>query len=449
MPWDGTELKLANLAFPEGELPIAASTTVVAGGSATSIFQAAFAPDGRSVCYISDESGWGHVYRRDLETGHVTQLTQGEFEYGEPAWNQGQRNIAVTPAGVVVTVRAKDGFDTAVAITAAGNVADVGRAHPEYTSLIYPAAAPTSERVAVVASSGTIPPRVVVLDLATESPAITITRRSASEDVPRAALSEPQAVSWTSFDGEQAHGIYYPPASAQFEGQGAAPLIVLVHGGPTSQVSATWTANAQFFATRGYGVLLPNYRGSTGYGREYMLKLRESWGIFDVQDSKFGAQALAERGLADPARLVIMGGSAGGFTVLQSLVEIPGFYRAGICMFGVANQFTLASDTHKFEQRYLDSIIGPLPETAARYRERSPIFHAAKIVDPIAVFQGEIDRVVPREQSDSIVASLRSRGVPHEYHVYPGEGHGWRKAETIEAFYTSVERFLRQYVLFA
>jgi dipeptidyl aminopeptidase/acylaminoacyl peptidase len=224
---------------------------------------------------------------------------------------------------------------------------------------------------------------------------------------------------------------------------------VLVHGGPTSQVTATWNPQAQFFATRGYAVLLPNYRGSTGYGRAYMLKLRRSWGIYDVEDARTGALALADRGLADRSRLVIMGGSAGGFTVLQSLVQYPGVYKAAICMFGVANQFTLAADTHKFEARYLDSLLGPLPEAAAVYRERSPIFHADRIRDPIAVFQGEIDRVVPREQSDSIVASLRARGVPHEYHVYPGEGHGWRKSETIDHFYRTVEAFLRTHVLYA
>jgi dipeptidyl aminopeptidase/acylaminoacyl peptidase len=289
---------------------------------------------------------------------------------------------------------------------------------------------------------------VVVFDLANGGPP-SIRRRSDSETVPPAALSRPEPVSWTSFDGEEAHGIYYPPASDRFESSGAPPLVVIVHGGPTSQSLAQWSPPTQFLATRGYGVLQVNYRGSTGYGRHYMLKLRESWGIYDVQDSKSGAQALADRGLADASRFVIMGGSAGGFTVLQSLVEVPGFYRAGVCSFGVSNQFTLASDTHKFESRYLDSMLGPLPEAAARYRERSPIFHAAKIVDPIAVFQGDIDRVVPREQSDSIVASLRARGVPHEYHVYEGEGHGWRKTETIEQFYTTLERFLRQYVIFA
>lgn len=449
MPWDGTELKVANVAFPEGGLPVATSASVVAGGPDTSIFQPHFAPDGNLLLYVSDESGWGHVYRRDLTSGAVTQLTGGEGDFGKPAWSQGQRNIAVTQSGTAVTIRGNKGFDTLVGIDADGSEHDFGQMHPKYTSLGHPAAAPNSEKVACVASSGTQSPRVVVFDLADPASGASVRRRGGSEAVPAAALSTPQAVSWISFDGELAHGLYYPPASERFEGTGAPPLVVSVHGGPTSQVSAGWAPNTQYLATRGYAVLQPNYRGSTGYGREYMLKLRESWGIYDVQDAKFGAQSLAERGLADPTRLVIMGGSAGGFTVLQSLVELPGFYKAAISMFGVANQFTLASDTHKFEQRYLDSMLGPLPEAAATYKARSPIFHASKIVDPIAVFQGDIDRVVPREQSDAIVASLRARGVPHEYHVYEGEGHGWRKSETIEAFYKSVEAFLKQYVLFA
>ena len=180
-----------------------------------------------------------------------------------------------------------------------------------------------------------------------------------------------------------------------------------------------------------------------------MLKLRESWGIFDVEDSRAGAEYLVREGLADGSRLVIMGGSAGGFTVLLSLVRFQGFYRAGVSMFGVSNHLSLAADTHKFEARYLDTMLGPLPEAAAVYRERSPIFSANAISDPVALVQGDIDHVVPREQSDSIAASLRARGIPHEYHVYEGEGHGWRKAETIEKFYTSLDRFLRQYVLFA
>ena len=227
------------------------------------------------------------------------------------------------------------------------------------------------------------------------------------------------------------------------------PAVLLVHGGPWARDSWGYNPMAQWLANRGYAVLQVNYRGSTGYGREYMLKLRGNWGLHDVEDCRSGALYLAERELVDPTKRVIMGGSAGGFTVLQSLVTLPGFYTAGICLFGVSNQFTLAADTHKFEARYLDTMLGPLPEAAQVYRERSPIFFADRIVDPIAVFQGDIDRVVPRAQSDEIVESLKRRGVPHEYHVYQGEGHGWRRSDTIESFHQSVERFLRQYVVFA
>ena len=449
MPWDSTELNVATLAFPEDGLPVVAATEIVAGGPEVSIFQGSFSRDGRSILFVSDESGWGHLYRRELASGATTRLTSGEFEFGAPAWGHGMRTFAQTASGTIVGIRQRAGFSTLVAISPSGDTRDLGHLHEGYTSFSGIIGAPNSEKVAVVATGGKQPPRVVVFDLANDAAKDSVRRRSDSETYAKAALSEPQPVSWTSFDGEQAHGLYYPPASEKFEGSGAPPLIVLVHGGPTSQVVAGWAPNAQYFATRGYAVLQPNYRGSTGYGRAYMLKLRQSWGIYDVQDAKFGAQSLAERGMADPGRLVIMGGSAGGYTVLQSLVEMPGFYKAAICMFGVANMFTLAADTHKFEARYLDSMLGPLPEAAAIYKERSPIFHANKIVDPIAVYQGEIDRVVPREQSDSIVASLKSRGVPHEYTVYPGEGHGWRKSETIDAFYKSVEAFLKTYVLYA
>jgi dipeptidyl aminopeptidase/acylaminoacyl peptidase len=192
-----------------------------------------------------------------------------------------------------------------------------------------------------------------------------------------------------------------------------------------------------------------NYRGSTGYGKGYMAALRGKWGLLDVQDAVDGARYLVDAGLADETKLVIMGGSAGGYTVLKALVDHPGFFKAALCLYGVSNMFTLAADTHKFEERYLDSMLGPLPEASGIYRQRSPIFSADKIVDPVAVFQGEIDTVVPKAQAETIVASLRQRNIPHEYHLYPGEGHGWRKQKTIEAFYSAVERFLRNHVIFS
>ncbi|MGH2611385.1 MAG: S9 family peptidase, partial [Tepidiformaceae bacterium] len=336
-------------------LPLVVEASAVAGGRDTAVLQPSFTPDGRAVVYISDESGWGHLYCRDLATGAVAQLTSGDGEFGRPAWTQGMRNFAISPSGTITAVRSFRGFDRAVALKPGGELISVSGAASEYTNLTSPAASPVTEQVALVASGGAQPPRLLVFDLAAGGPP-SIRRRATSETVPPSALSHPEPVSWPSFDGEPAHGIYFPPASDEFESTGPPPLVVLVHGGPTSQSLAQWHPQTQFLATRGYGVLQVNYRGSTGYGREYMLKLRESWGIYDVQDSKFGAQSLAERGLADPSRLVIMGGSAGGFTVLQSLVEVPGFYKAGVCSFGVSNQFTLASDTHKFESRYLDSM---------------------------------------------------------------------------------------------
>ncbi len=225
--------------------------------------------------------------------------------------------------------------------------------------------------------------------------------------------------------------------------------MVLVHGGPTGQRGASFDAQAQFFASRGWGVLQVNYRGSAGYGREYREQLRGNWGIHDVRDAVSGARHLVAEKMADVHKLVIMGGSAGGFTVLKALEDYPGFFKAGVCLYGVANQFTLVADTHKFEERYSDSLLGPLPEAAEIYRERSPLFFADKIEDPVAVFQGEEDKVVPRSQSDEIVDALRRNGVPHEYHLYPGEGHGFRQAETIEKFYQAVEKFLTQYVIYA
>ncbi|MBC8078589.1 MAG: S9 family peptidase [Chloroflexales bacterium] len=274
-----------------------------------------------------------------------------------------------------------------------------------------------------------------------------VLKRATGENVPPDALVAPAPISWRGPDGAEIYGLIYRPAAR--DATGLPPAIVHIHGGPTSQSVAEYDGTAQFFATRGYAVLQVNYRGSTGYGRAYMHAGRGNWGIHDVADAVSGARHLVEASIADAERLVIMGGSAGGFTVLQTLIDQPGVFRAGICLYGVSNQFTLAADTHKFEERYLDTLLGPLPEAASIYRARSPIFHAHKLTTPLAVFQGEDDTSVPRAQSDTIVASLRQRGVPHVYHVFAGEGHGWRKRETIAAYYRAVEDFLRQYVLFA
>jgi dipeptidyl aminopeptidase/acylaminoacyl peptidase len=485
MPWDGTELRLAALAYDRDGAPYAASVTTLAGGPETAIFQPEFSPDGRWLAYISDATGWNQLYVYDISNGTHQQITHAESDHGQPAWIQGVRVYGWTPdSHSLIYTENLQGFKTLyeVPVLRPGESGKPGQKASKaispslYSEFTQVAVSPRENRVAVIASAPKVPQRLITFDLdrpdvppvlaldPSDQPTIqvivqgasaaiarqahTILRRTTTETLTDDELAGAEAISWPGHDGETVHGLLYRPTSARFESGGAPPLIVSVHGGPTSQVTAGYAAAAQFFATRGYAVLYVNHRGSTGYGKAYMNKLRGNWGLYDVEDSASGAAYLAEKGLADPGRFVIMGGSAGGYTVWQSLVSHPGFYRAGVCAFGISNQFTLASDTHKFEARYTDSLLGPLPEAAPLYRERSPIFHAERIVDPVIVFQGEDDKVVPRNQSDSIVASLKARGIPHEYHLYPGEGHGFRKPETLEHYYEAVIKFLKQYVIY-
>jgi dipeptidyl aminopeptidase/acylaminoacyl peptidase len=445
MPWDGTALWIARLDF-SGPLPAIATQEELAGGPEVSVFQPEFSPDGKAVTFVSDESGWPHLYLRALDSAATSRLTDGESEYARPAWVQGMRTYSYAGPSRLTCVGRQNGFDTLHLVDCAGHELALGADTSRYSDIAGPIASPDGARLAAVVSAPEIPPRVVSFDI--ERGGERVWAHSSSASVLPSQLSRPESVVWPSLDGD-AYGLFYPPARGRYQIQGLPPLVVLVHGGPTSQMGAAFHAQTQFLTTRGYAVLEVNYRGSTGYGRDYMLRLRQNWGVYDVEDSIAGAAFLAEQQRVDAHRRVIMGGSAGGFTVLQALVTHPGFFTAAVCMYGVSNQFSLATDTHKFEQHYLDSLLGPLPQAADVYRDRSPIYHAERITDPIAVFQGDIDRVVPRAQSDEIVASLRARNVPHEYHIFEGEGHGWRKSSTIEAFYTALERFLRQYVVFA
>ena len=460
MPWDSSILHMATLEVGNKGLPTIIETERLVDRSDVAVFQPQFSPDGRSLVYVSDESGWNNLYLYDLSLRAHRPLTADPVDLGMPAWAQGVRTYGFGPDGrYLYYIRNERGFSHLWAYDLhTGQTQAAGSALDDYASLSQIAVAPKSGTLAFIASSIMADARVISCDVRSpgcipaqpqSQPPAYIHRRSASENVPAAHLAAPQPVQWSAPDGTLVHGLLYPPTSPQFASAGLPPAIIHIHGGPTSQARAGYNAQAQFFATRGYAFLEVNYRGSTGYGKPYMAALRGKWGLLDVEDAIGGARYLVDANLADPSRLVIMGGSAGGYTVLQTLVDHPGFFKAAICLYGVSNMFTLAADTHKFEERYLDSMLGPLPEAASIYRQRSPAFFADRIVDPIAIFQGEIDRVVPKSQSDAIVASLRQRGVPHEYHVYAGEGHGWRKQETIETFYRAVEAFLKQYVIFA
>lgn len=469
MPWDGTELRLLTLGSDARGMPYTVKQETLAGGEGISVFQPEFSPDGRWLSYVSDESGYWQVYLRDLNSGAVTRLTHDEAEYGWPAWVQGIRQYGwAHDSRAIYALR---NFHSSIGLSKF-SVPDgkAERFELPYTWLRMISVSPSSDAVALLASSPITPERALRLDfepanlprredadqpgltLVDAEPVTRIIRRTSTESLSAAQLSEGRPIQWTGADGEVVHGNFYPPASDRFDGVGLPPLIVHVHGGPTSQAPLAYVEEMQFYATRGFAVLQVNHRGGTGYGKAYKDKHRLNWGVYDVIDAASGAQHLVDEGVVDAGKLVILGGSAGGYTVLQSLVDKPGFWKAGVCLYGISNQFTLVSETDldwKFESRYSEMLLGSLPEAAERYRDRSPLFHAERISDPVILFQGDEDNVVPRSQADSMVAELARRGVPHEYHVYAGEGHGWRKPETIEAYLTATLKFLEKWVIYA
>ena len=446
MPWDETELHIGTVKVGETGLFVIGTETV-AGGAQTSVMQPEFSPDGAKLSYLSDRDGWWHLYVLDLETGETEQLTRGKFEIGGPAWIQGVRaHIWKPDSSGMYAVRNRQGQMDLLEVSIGGGFEPVD-ALSEYTYLGQLAMSQDG-RLGMLASSSRIPTRVISWRPG-EAPLVE--RRSSGERLEIEELAQMKPVSWKAQSGGESveiHGNYYPPTNPRFEAEGRPPALIMIHGGPTSQRTARFEPGNQFFATRGFAVLDVNYRGSTGYGREYRDALAGEWGIFDVEDAVSGAQFLINNGLADAERIVIMGGSAGGYTVLQSLVSHPGTFAAGISKYGISNLFALSMETHKFESHYNDLLVGELPEASEKFRERSPLFNAERIADPVGIFQGAKDKVVPKNQADSMVETLRAGGVPHEYHVYEEEGHGWRRSETIEHFYGAVMDFLKQYVIF-
>ncbi len=436
MPWDGTRLMLSD--FSE--------TKILAGDADTPIFQPEFSPDGRYLSYIVQDGEWDSLVLYDLDTGKK-QILISDSVLMMPAWVQGLRTHAWSfDSSHIFFLRNEKGKHSLWLVEVRnGKETEIKTPYTHITQL---AASPEDSKLAFIGESPQIAQEVVIWN---KGECKTVKRSMADNLVPD-YLPSPEAIEWLAADGTTVHGLYFPPSSAEFKSEGLPPLIVSIHGGPTSQKYVQHNANsrndAAFFTSRGFGVLQVNYRGGTGYGRSYMLTLRKKWGPLDVEDAVNGAQALVDLGLADPKRLVIMGGSAGGYTVLNALVHNPGFFKAGIALYAVSNLFTLEMDTHKFESHYNASLVGTLPEDAEFYKEWSAVFHADKIRDAVAVFHGAEDKAVAPSQSETIVAALRANKVPHIYRVYEGEGHGWRKAETIETFYQEVVEFLRQYVIF-
>lgn len=414
MPWEGSELHVAEL---KAGLSLFRKRHV-AGGPDEAIVQPAWSPHG-VLHYSSDRTGWWNLYR---ETG--TAVTALEAEIGGPLWVFGQSYYDFLADGRIVLVYFSAGADHLAVVEADGSLRDVPL---ELTRVVD--VTTDGRRALFVGASTTRSLRVFALDV--DSGELETLSADAEEVVPAAYVSVPRALEYPTTGGRTAHAIFYPPHHPEYVGPPGErpPLVVRIHGGPTAHDSSILRPDTQFFTSRGFAVVDVNYGGSTGYGREYRDRLRGQWGIVDTDDAVNCARHLAEAGEVDGARMTITGGSAGGWTVLCALTQHPDVFACGADYYGVVELSAFVDDTHKFESRYFDYLIGPYDE--ALWRERSPLTHADRIRVPVIVLQGDEDRVVPPSQSEEIVAALERNGIDYEYIVFEGEQHGFRKAENL------------------
>jgi len=418
MPWEGTELWLAAIA-DDGTL---AHVRCVAGGPAESLCQPQWGPDGK-LYVVSDRSGFWNLYR--LEVGGLVPVCPMDAEVGLPQWVFAQSTWGFAGPNEIIASCRQDARSRIVRVDLRSGVAtpldtpfeDVGELRVGNGFAVVEAGAPTLPTC--IASIALADARVTLL-------------ASSTDQVPDASLvSIPRALSYPSAGGRTAHAFHYPPANAGFRAPAGErpPLIVTLHGGPTSMAGNTLKLATQFWTSRGFAVLDVNYGGSTGFGRAYRQLLSGQWGVVDVEDCIAGARHLVEQGLADAARLAIRGGSAGGYTTLAALA-FHDVFKAGASYYGVGDLRALDADTHKFESRYTTDLLGPESERERLYRERSPIHAAGRIRCPVIFFQGLDDKVVPPAQSEQMVAALRAQGIAVAYLPFEGEGHAFRKKET-------------------
>ncbi|MBV8542214.1 MAG: S9 family peptidase [Pseudonocardiales bacterium] len=421
MPWDDTLLTVRDLAT--------GADTVVAGGPGESVAEPRWGPDG-ALLFLSDRTGWWNLYRWAPREG-VEPVIEVDAEIGVPGWGLGSARYALLADGRVVFARWRAGYDGLAVRGTDGAVTDLDLPFSAVAALR--AAGP--DHVVVVAGTPTVEP--AVYRVRPEGPEVEVLRPPRELGIDTGYVSVPEAVSFPSVDGDgnprTAHALFYPPVSPGRTGLDGElpPLLVVIHGGPTGAAVPSLSVGLQYWTSRGFAVVDVNYGGSTGFGRPYRDLLKGAWGVVDVADCIAAVRWLAGQGRVDPARLAIRGGSAGGYTTLAALARDDTPFAAGADLFGVADLEALAAETHKFESRYLDGLIGPYPQRRDVYVERSPIHHVEKLTRPLIVLQGMQDEVVPPNQSEMIVDALRARKVPVAYLLFDGEQHGFRRAENI------------------
>lgn len=421
MPWDGTELWVAEFTAEGGLGP----AHKIAGGPEEAICQPVWSPDG-VLYFVSDRSGWWNLYRW-TEPGEIEALCSMEAEFGAPQWIFGMSNYAFASADRLICTYSQEGVSFLASLDT--RTKELQPIALPYTELggIHTAAG----KVVFSGGSSTEPGSIAQLDLATHQ--IEVLRRSSELTIDPGYLSVPRTIAFPTEQGLVAYGFFYLPQNKDFTAPAdeRPPLVVKSHGGPTAATSTGFNLKIQYWTSRGFAVLDVNYGGSTGYGRAYRERLKGQWGIVDVDDCANGAKYLAALGEVDGDRLVIDGGSAGGYTTLCALTFRDTF-KAGASYYGVSDLEALATDTHKFESRYLDSLIGPYPERKDLYVERSPIHFTDRLDCPVIFFQGDEDKIVPPNQAEMMVNALRAKQLPVAYVLYEGEQHGFRKAENIK-----------------
>jgi dipeptidyl aminopeptidase/acylaminoacyl peptidase len=419
MPWQGTELWLADIGV-DGTLQ---NGRLVAGSADEAICQPEWSPAG-VLHFVSDRSGWWNLYA--FENGIVTALCPFEAEFATPHWNFGGSLYGFRANGDIVCTYIQNAISKLALLPhGAHALQTIATPYEEMRDLRV-----SGDIVTLLGGAPTIAVELARIDIASGKQEVLARSIDTLPDTGYLAVA--QNVSYPSANGRTAHAFYYPPANRDFaplDGE-LPPLMVIGHGGPTSMATSTLKLATQFWTSRGFAVLDVNYGGSSGFGRAYRDALKGQWGVVDVHDCVAGARYLAEQGLVNPERLVIRGGSAGGLTTLCAL-EFHDVFKAGASYYGVSDLAGLDADSHKFESHYTDYLIAPQPQAQALYLERSPIHHADKLKSPMIFFQGLDDKVVPPPQSEVMVDALRRAGVPVAYMTLEGEGHGFRKADSI------------------
>jgi len=411
MPWYETELWVGRLA--DGQI---VNAKKLEGADEESVSQPEWS-EGSDLYFLSDRSGWSNLYRFTEEGSEL--VIGGMFDIGGPLWVLGQSRYAISPSGEAIVASSNSSGDVLVQNTPANELL-------------------RSATINVVRCSASGLPVVVA---STHQAGSSIIRYAKEHELIHSAephglareyFPTPDLISFPTLDGREAYGYFYAPAHPNYNGpeNEIPPLLVLAHGGPTGSARYELNLALRYWTSRGWAVVDVDYRGSTGYGRSYMEALDGEWGVIDVEDCVAAARYLVSEGHVDPERLAIKGGSAGGFTVLAALAFYDDF-SAGSSRYGVADLEILARDTHKFESRYLDRLIGPYPEQRDTYLDRSPINHTEKFDSPMLILQGTEDAVVPQNQAELIVSALAENKIPHSYLLFEGEGHGFRKAENI------------------